>query len=263
MSSEKTSAAEPSSAADAEAGTPKADGNVWPVAGPRVGGGRRAEGGERGDGAPAVSVAELLARRKPREESADRVFPAPTSAHVETPDDAKTPDDPATPGDSGASGDDTAPADSPTPDDSETQVLAPVPVEPETAVLEPVAADPRDAVDSTLEVPVVVDPAAPDPAAPDPIAGDPAPSGGAKLWAGIAAQVALGLFVGGGLFFGFGQLWPWSAYFSLFLAVCVIFALVTLVHVVRRSHDLFSLLLALAVGLFVTFGPLVLLLARG
>lgn len=263
MSSEKTSAAEASSAADAETGTPKADGNVWPVAGPRVGGGRRAEGGERGGGAPAVSVAELLARRKPREDSADRVFPAPTSAHVEAPDETKTPDE------------------SDAPDDSATRVLAPVPAEPapsETAVLEPVAAGPRDAVDSTLEVPVaatepvVAYPAAADPSVADPadpaaavvdLAADPAPSGGAKAWAGIAAQVALGLLVGGGLFFGFGQLWPWSAYFSLFLAVCVIFALVTLVHVVRRSHDLFSLLLALAVGLFVTFGPLVLLLARG
>ena len=46
---------------------------------------------------------------------------------------------------------------------------------------------------------------------------------------------------------------------GLVLSVVVIFSIVTLTHVVRRSRDLATTLLAVGVGLLVTIGPLVLL----
>lgn len=82
-------------------------------------------------------------------------------------------------------------------------------------------------------------------------------------WLLLIGQVLAGLAVGVALFWGFTELWRWNVYFALVLAVAVIFGLVTLVHVVRRSQDLISTLLALGVGLLVTIGPLVLLLVAG
>ncbi len=81
----------------------------------------------------------------------------------------------------------------------------------------------------------------------------------ARQWAMLGLQVVLGLVVGVGLFLGFHELWKWNVYFALVLAVVVMFGMVTTVHVVRRSQDLISTLLALGVGLIVTIGPLVLL----
>ncbi|MEH3157272.1 MAG: hypothetical protein PGN29_18940 [Gordonia paraffinivorans] len=81
----------------------------------------------------------------------------------------------------------------------------------------------------------------------------------ARQWAMLGLQVVAGLIVGVGLFLGFTELWRWNVYFALVLAVVVIFGLVTFVHVVRRSSDLVSTLIALAVGLIVTIGPLALL----
>lgn len=82
-------------------------------------------------------------------------------------------------------------------------------------------------------------------------------------WLVLIGQVLAGLAVGVALFWGFTELWRWNVYFALVLAVAVIFGMVTLVHVVRRSQDLISTLLALGVGLLVTIGPLVLLLVAG
>ncbi|GAA1460520.1 hypothetical protein [Williamsia maris] len=81
----------------------------------------------------------------------------------------------------------------------------------------------------------------------------------ARQWAMLGIQVVVGLVVGVGLFLGFHELWKWNVYFALVLAVVVMFGMVTTVHVVRRSQDLISTLLALGVGLIVTIGPLVLL----
>ncbi|WP_299576366.1 hypothetical protein [uncultured Williamsia sp.] len=81
----------------------------------------------------------------------------------------------------------------------------------------------------------------------------------ARQWAMLGLQVVAGLAVGVGLFLGFTELWRWNVYFALVLAVVVIFGLVTFVHVARRSSDLVSTLIALAVGLVVTIGPLALL----
>ncbi|GAB17863.1 hypothetical protein GOEFS_041_00170 [Gordonia effusa NBRC 100432] len=78
-------------------------------------------------------------------------------------------------------------------------------------------------------------------------------------WLLLIGQCVVGLAIGAGLFWGFTELWKWSVIFALVLAAVVIFGIVTLVHVVRRRHDLVSTLLALGVGLIVTIGPLVLL----
>ncbi|MBT0565991.1 hypothetical protein [Williamsia sp. CHRR-6] len=91
--------------------------------------------------------------------------------------------------------------------------------------------------------------------------GDEASPG--RQWAVLGAQVGVGLLLGVGLFLGFAELWRWNVYFALVLSAVVIFGLVTTVHVVRRSQDLISTLLALGVGLIVTIGPLVLLAAGG
>ncbi|MGU3291912.1 hypothetical protein [Williamsia sp. M5A3_1d] len=80
-----------------------------------------------------------------------------------------------------------------------------------------------------------------------------------RQWMILGLQVLAGLVIGVGLFLGFTELWRWNVYFALVLSVVVIFGLVTFVHVVRRSQDLISTLLALAVGLVVTIGPLALL----
>ncbi|GAC56867.1 hypothetical protein GOHSU_14_00340 [Gordonia hirsuta DSM 44140 = NBRC 16056] len=77
-------------------------------------------------------------------------------------------------------------------------------------------------------------------------------------WLGLAGEVVLGLAIGAGLFWGFTVLWKQYVYLALILAVLVIFAIVTFSYVLRK-RDLATTLLALAVGLLVTIGPLVLL----
>ncbi|WP_344780497.1 hypothetical protein [Gordonia caeni] len=77
-------------------------------------------------------------------------------------------------------------------------------------------------------------------------------------WLGLIGEVILGVAVGAGLFWGFTVLWKQYVYFALILAVLVIFAIVTFAYVLRK-RDLPTTLLALAVGLIVTIGPLVLL----
>ena len=97
--------------------------------------------------------------------------------------------------------------------------------------------------------------------APDGRATDDAEESPVKAWLVLFGQAIVGLAVGVGLFWGFTELWRWNPYFALVLAVLVIFGIVTLSHVVRRTKDLPTTLLALGVGLLVTIGPLVLLAA--
>lgn len=77
-------------------------------------------------------------------------------------------------------------------------------------------------------------------------------------WLGLIGEVVLGLVIGAGLFWGFTVLWQQYVYLALVLAVLVIFATVTFAYVLRK-RDLPTTLLALAVGLIVTIGPLVML----
>lgn len=77
-----------------------------------------------------------------------------------------------------------------------------------------------------------------------------------RQWLVFVTEIVLGVAVGVGLFWGFTELWKWNVYFALVLAIVVIFGLVTMVHIVRKTPDLLTTFLALAVGLIVTIGPL-------
>lgn len=64
---------------------------------------------------------------------------------------------------------------------------------------------------------------------------------------------------GAGLFIAFDQLWRWNNIVALVLSVLVILGLVVAVRVVRKTEDIVSTLIAVAVGALVTLGPLALL----
>jgi hypothetical protein len=77
------------------------------------------------------------------------------------------------------------------------------------------------------------------------------------LW--IVAQCVLAVAFGAGLFVAFDQLWKWNNIVALVLSVLVILGLVVGVRVVRKTEDIGSTLIAVAVGALVTLGPLALL----
>lgn len=72
-------------------------------------------------------------------------------------------------------------------------------------------------------------------------------------------QSVLAVAFGAGLFLGFDQLWRWNTIVALVLSVLVILGLVVAVRVVRKTEDIASTLIAVAVGAMVTLGPLALL----
>ena len=72
-------------------------------------------------------------------------------------------------------------------------------------------------------------------------------------------QSILAVVAGAGLFIGFDQLWRWNNIVALVLSVLVILGLVVAVRVVRKTEDIASTLIAVAVGALVTLGPLALL----
>ena len=83
---------------------------------------------------------------------------------------------------------------------------------------------------------------------------------GAARHAAIAlGQSALAVVFGAGLFIAFDQLWRWNNLVALVLSVLVILGLVVAVRVVRKTEDIASTLIAVAVGALVTLGPLALL----
>ncbi|NMO03884.1 hypothetical protein HH308_21965 [Gordonia sp. TBRC 11910] len=120
----------------------------------------------------------------------------------------------------------------------------------------PAAPEPSHGVRTTLRKAIVDDTEAGDVPDEAPLAAKHSP---VMQWLLLIGQTIVGLAVGAALFWGFTELWKWNVIFALVLAAVVIFGIVTLVHVVRRRHDLISTLLALGVGLIVTIGPLVLL----
>jgi hypothetical protein len=75
----------------------------------------------------------------------------------------------------------------------------------------------------------------------------------------IVGQCILAVALGAGLFIAFDQLWQWNNIVALVLSVLVILGLVVGVRVVRKTEDIGSTLIAVAVGAMVTLGPLVLL----
>lgn len=83
----------------------------------------------------------------------------------------------------------------------------------------------------------------------------------AALWRGliVVGQSFLAVAFGAGLFIAFDQLWRWNNIVALVLSVLVILGLVVAVRVVRKTEDIASTLIAVAVGALVTLGPLALL----
>lgn len=75
----------------------------------------------------------------------------------------------------------------------------------------------------------------------------------------IVVQSVLAVALGAGLFVAFDQLWKWNNIVALALSVLVILGLVVGVRVVRKTEDIASTLIAVAVGAMVTLGPLALL----
>jgi len=72
-------------------------------------------------------------------------------------------------------------------------------------------------------------------------------------------QSVLAVVLGAGLFIAFDQLWRWNNIVALVLSVLVILGLVVAVRLVRKTEDIGSTLIAVAVGALVTLGPLALL----
>ncbi len=88
-----------------------------------------------------------------------------------------------------------------------------------------------------------------------------APSGMSSFMraAWVVGQCILAVAFGAGLFVAFDQLWKWNNIVALVLSVLVILGLVVGVRVVRKTEDIGSTLIAVAVGALVTLGPLALL----
>ncbi|GFG52618.1 hypothetical protein CQY20_01205 [Mycolicibacterium agri] len=75
----------------------------------------------------------------------------------------------------------------------------------------------------------------------------------------VVGQCIIAVLFGAGLFIAFDQLWKWNNIVALVLSVLVILGLVVGVRVVRKTEDIGSTLIAVAVGALVTLGPLALL----
>jgi hypothetical protein len=75
----------------------------------------------------------------------------------------------------------------------------------------------------------------------------------------IVLQSMLAVAFGAGLFIAFDELWKWNNIVALVLSVLVILGLVLGVRIVRKTEDIASTLIAVAVGALVTLGPLALL----
>lgn len=78
----------------------------------------------------------------------------------------------------------------------------------------------------------------------------------------VVLQSILAVAFGAGLFIAFEQLWRWNNIVALVLSVLVILGLVVGVRIVRKTEDIASTLIAVAVGALVTLGPLALLQSR-
>jgi hypothetical protein len=87
----------------------------------------------------------------------------------------------------------------------------------------------------------------------------PAPMSSFLRGAWVVGQCIIAVAFGAGLFIAFDQLWKWNNIVALVLSVLVILGLVVGVRVVRKTEDIGSTLIAVAVGALVTLGPLALL----
>jgi hypothetical protein len=94
--------------------------------------------------------------------------------------------------------------------------------------------------------------------------GEPPPTRWKQIGRGalIVLQSILAVAFGAGLFIAFDELWKWNNVVALVLSVLVILGLVVGVRIVRKTEDIASTLIAVAVGALVTLGPLALLQSR-
>jgi hypothetical protein len=84
-----------------------------------------------------------------------------------------------------------------------------------------------------------------------------------RQWMILGAQSAGAAVAGMLLFKGFETMWETLPWVALALAMVVILGLVALVRILRRTDDIFSTVIAVVVGVFVTLGPLAFLLSTG
>ncbi|MDI9897659.1 hypothetical protein QM797_23310 [Rhodococcus sp. IEGM 1381] len=87
--------------------------------------------------------------------------------------------------------------------------------------------------------------------------------GAVRQWLVLVGQAVVAIVVGALLFKGFEQLWDVLPWVALVLSVLVIVGLVAVVRILRRTDDLISIVIAIAVGVFVTLGPLAFQLSTG
>ncbi|QII02506.1 hypothetical protein BH92_23925 [Rhodococcoides fascians A21d2] len=87
--------------------------------------------------------------------------------------------------------------------------------------------------------------------------------GAVRQWLVLVGQAVVAVVVGALLFKGFEQLWDVLPWVALVLSVLVIVGLVAVVRILRRTDDLISIVIAIAVGVFVTLGPLAFQLSTG
>ncbi|CCQ15130.1 putative uncharacterized protein [Rhodococcus sp. AW25M09] len=87
--------------------------------------------------------------------------------------------------------------------------------------------------------------------------------GAIRQWLVLIGQAVVAIVVGALLFKGFEQLWDVLPWVALVLSVLVIVGLVAVVRILRRTDDLISIVIAIAVGVFVTLGPLAFQLSTG
>jgi hypothetical protein len=93
---------------------------------------------------------------------------------------------------------------------------------------------------------------------------DEQPSRGRLLLRGLtfALQGVVAVIFGAGLFLAFDELWQWNALVAMVLAILATLGLVAGVRVIRKTEDIASTLIAVVVGLLITFGPLALMHAN-
>ncbi|MGW5574435.1 hypothetical protein ACWEVD_24825 [Nocardia thailandica] len=84
-----------------------------------------------------------------------------------------------------------------------------------------------------------------------------------RQWLILGGQSLAAAVTGMLLFKGFETMWETLPWVALMLAMLVILGLVALVRVLRRTDDIFSTVIAVVVGVFVTLGPLAFLLSTG
>lgn len=84
--------------------------------------------------------------------------------------------------------------------------------------------------------------------------------GGAGLWRGSLSvlQSLLAVAFGAALFIAFALAWAWNSLLALALSVLAILGLVAWVRVVRKTEDVASTLIAVAVGALITLAPMAL-----